>query len=1339
MTWRRVLLFSVAIVMIGAAWLLGSESGLRYVVNTALRFVPFEVTVGTIQGRLWNSVTLHNLSVTTPAAAVEIDKLALRWRLPRLLGGAVEVHSLDLSTVFITPGARTTASPAPDEAPPPTPITLPDVALPLAISVDSFSATDIQVNLEQPLRIARIDGAARFTDAGIDVDFLSAALVQGGFRLHGRLAPRGDYPLTLVGQWHWRDDSVGALAGGLDVSGSLRDLRISQNLHAPAQLQLTARAQDVFDALTWEAQLDLAATDPSRLRPDLPAGRVRFSIQANGTKTELQAMAAVDAAFGIYKTRSRFDLGYAANRIAVKSWNTRLEPGRASIGGRGDIVLAGRDTRADLRGDWQNLAWPLTGEAMVTSAAGQWQIHGTLNQYKAQFETALQTHGPVTRTINVATAVTGDPSRVVIESLSANSDADRLDATGWVAFAPALEFSIDASWPHLAHASPELAAPVIVQRGSLRASGGAEHYTVALQTDFAGGGFTPGTVNIKGGGDMESFRFEQLNLKILGGSVAGAGQVHWQPSLRWTASLDAKDIDPGQQWPDVPGAVDFHLDSDGALTETLSAHARLTRLDGTLRGQPLSGFADVRFADKGVDISPAHLRYGSGQVVAQGRLLDRWSLSWNAEFPRLEELGLGLTGQVTSAGNFSVNEAGPQVAMNMDGEGIGYEKNHVKSIHLDARTQLDERLLSYVTLNAEDINFGGTAVNQVRVTGHGTLRQHFLVTYVEQPMVNFALHAIGGYADQRWQGRLASSMFTLGQGGQWNQKDSPPLAIARDRFEIGNTCWTHNSGELCLKGNWDATQPWTVTAQSDTLPLNLLLPWLPDNAATDGVFKLDGSIRGQGGAIHDADVVLGSPQGTVDFVINETDTVRTHYTAAQMFARWKQDGITLGAGVKLNDNDRVRADVHIAAAAGQPLDSAPLQGELDFSFGSLGILPAIIPAIDQTQGELSGRFTFAGTPSAPVVGGSAQIDNGVISIAPAGITLRDIALNIESHDYAVTYGLRLRSGNGHLRTDGRFDFAPGEPWSNTVLITGDKFEVVNIPEYRVLISPELSVSGQAEKADVVGTVAIPLARIEPKGFSGAVTPSSDVVIVDDETASGKKMVITSVVRLSLGDQVDFQGFGLRAKFGGDVVVMDSPEQATSAHGEIRVVKGDYDVFGQKLAIDRGRLVFIGGVIDDPGLDIRASREIKGTEDILVGVNVRGTLRDPKLSVFSNPSMAESDVLSYIIAGQPMNAASGAEGDKVYSAANSAAFAGGALVAKKIGTALGFEEEQIELDSESVSVGRFISPKLFVSYGRDFVDQINKLKIRYTLSSRWALEAESGSDQGADLLYTIETD
>ena len=112
--------------------------------------------------------------------------------------------------------------------------------------------------------------------------------------------------------------------------------------------------------------------------------------------------------------------------------------------------------------------------------------------------------------------------------------------------------------------------------------------------------------------------------------------------------------------------------------------------------------------------------------------------------------------------------------------------------------------------------------------------------------------------------------------------------------------------------------------------------------------------------------------------------------------------------------------------------------------------------------------------------------------------------------------------------------------------------------------------------------------------------------------------------------------------------------------------------GQDLVIERGRLFYAGGPLLDPGIDARAYRKIL-EDNVTAGINARGTLRAPEVTVWSDPTMSDSEALSYLLLGRPLEATNQQEGSMLANAATSLGIRGGNLLAKKLGAALGLQE------------------------------------------------------------------
>jgi translocation and assembly module TamB len=263
--------------------------------------------------------------------------------------------------------------------------------------------------------------------------------------------------------------------------------------------------------------------------------------------------------------------------------------------------------------------------------------------------------------------------------------------------------------------------------------------------------------------------------------------------------------------------------------------------------------------------------------------------------------------------------------------------------------------------------------------------------------------------------------------------------------------------------------------------------------------------------------------------------------------------------------------------------------------------------------------------------------------------------------------------------------------------------------------------------------------LQPKDLSSTAKVSEDVVIVGEKpSAVEEKWKIFTNIRVILGDRVSLYGFGFEGRVAGNLLLTDRPGEVTTASGELSIPEGRYQAYGQRLEVELGKVLFTGGPVSNPGLDLRAVRKV---ENVTAGVRIRGTLRNPQLELFSIPAMGETDILSYLVLGRPIDAQSGEDAKVVAQAALLLSLKGGDLLARSLTDRFGLDEMRIETsntgEQASLVVGRYLSPKLYVSYGVGLIDSVNTFNVRYRLSEHWQLRAESGLHQSADAIYTIE--
>jgi translocation and assembly module TamB len=269
-------------------------------------------------------------------------------------------------------------------------------------------------------------------------------------------------------------------------------------------------------------------------------------------------------------------------------------------------------------------------------------------------------------------------------------------------------------------------------------------------------------------------------------------------------------------------------------------------------------------------------------------------------------------------------------------------------------------------------------------------------------------------------------------------------------------------------------------------------------------------------------------------------------------------------------------------------------------------------------------------------------------------------------------------------------------------------------------------------------VTVPEARIEPRQLVGAVMPSADEVLVDRETAADGPdgYQVSTEIRLVLGKAVTIDAFGLNGRLEGEVLARTRPGEVPIGSGELAIEDAEYKAYGRELEVERGRLLFPGGPVADPGIDLLATKEVPGYD---VGVIVRGRLRRPELTLWSDPSLPQSQIASLLVVGRTLDSLQTGDRQSLGNSSDLAA-QGGALLAGQIGHYIGLDEVAFEagLDNEaSVVLGKFLSPRLYIGYGISLTDSVNTFKLRYTVGDRWVVRGEAGEEQSADIEYTIE--
>lgn len=839
------------------------------------------------------------------------------------------------------------------------------------------------------------------------------------------------------------------------------------------------------------------------------------------------------------------------------------------------------------------------------------------------------------------------------------------------------------------------------------------------------------TLALAARGDRARAELTRVAATTPAGHLQAQGTLAWAPRGHVVGTVRAQGFDPGFFLPDYPGALDGVLSVDASRDARRGWIGRLALDDlrGRWRGRAVAGKAHAHWDGERGD-GAAQLQVGRSRVQATGRAGAMLDLRAQLAPLDLADLLADAHGELRGELAITGPRDAPAYRANLQGRQLAWQGVSARVLTLDGVLPTTGRS-EHSRLDLQELAIDGRALGHARLELDGTRRDLRAALTLDGEFGRADATLQGGQAGADWQGQLAQLRLAPALGPAWSLR-APADARWRDTRGLqaaGCLVAAAPGGEVCAR--YDAR---TATLQLHALPFALLQPWLARQSrdlqaagVIDGEARLQRGARGWEGQARlrapQLDLRLHSATRSRSLLGLQDLRVELALAADQLQAR-------VAAG--LPAQGRLQGEARVALAS-----AGALSGQLSLDLRDLAWLELFSVDLAQPRGALDGELTLGGTLAAPRWSGHAALSGFAADLPALNVPLREGALRVDG-DATGRLQVRgnVRAGQGRLEVAG--DFVPGRaPAPLQLTLRGDDATAADTPDLQAVLAPDLQLSYGAGVLQLRGRVQVARAQVNLERLDTGISTSADVVVLDPApgtTTNG--LVVDSDVDVRLGDDVRLRGFGLDGRLGGGLRLRDRPGRAATATGSLQV-RGTYSAYGRKLEIVRGRLDYSDDGFDDPALDLLAQREIG---EVTVGVRVRGRALAPETSIESTPAMETTEALSWLVFGRPLASTTGAESQSL-SASALALGAGSDLLAQQIGTRLGLDEAGVvdsrALGGAALTVGKQISPRLFVSYGVSLLGTGQVVTLKYLLRHGLDATLESGTETSAALRWRKE--
>jgi translocation and assembly module TamB len=871
----------------------------------------------------------------------------------------------------------------------------------------------------------------------------------------------------------------------------------------------------------------------------------------------------------------------------------------------------------------------------------------------------------------------------------------------------------------------------------------------------------------------ERIEVTRFRASTAAGSLEGSARMALNEPNEFTVQASMRRLDPSR-FAALPGAsLDGTLKASGALRPRWRAFASVviaptSRLTGlALSGKAKGNVAPGSIRDAAIDVALGSARlHVAGSAGSPG---DRLAIT--LDVPRVADMASlvpaavprPITGELHASGHLANGNG--VIGGDVEWRGKTLQLGTYAAATTQGRASLaasrgaiDDRALAF-DIAATQLALGARRFDDVHAAATGSLARHHATLAIRGRDIDTALSLDGSLrnvdrpGEASWTGTLVA--FENRGAVPVRLRGPAALALHRDyariadahveaadgRADIGEFVW--DGGRITTRGSFTAI-PLTTAARlvGRTLPVESTLV-LGGDWSIAAAPRLNGrfSVQRERG-----DITTDVPSGTST---RRESIGITALAIAGTFANDALDAHASFASVRAGTaNGTVAIGAASGAASGKIDPAAPLRLAVRAELASL----AVFQPWFGTEAAINGRARLdvnaSGTIGDPRWSGAVEADALQLGAPQYGLQISDGRLRAHLAPTGVTIDeAHFTGGTGTFDASGTIGL-PGQRNAAPTRVTwkAERFRLTNRPDLRFVVNGDGSLALENKRLALHGNVAVVEGHVEYEPSpSGKLV--SDIVIkgrpVDTREAQASSVPLALDVDVDLGRDLTFDGEGLDATLGGRVRITTGANGRLQGRGTIRAVNGTYYAFGQKLTIDRGRVIF-DGPLDNPALDVVALRKNLPVE---AGVELTGTVKVPQVRITSNPPVAESEALAWLVTGQAPNTTGRVDYGALGAASAALLAKRGKPITADIAQRLGLTDISLQSSgtssgtssaqgtaSQVVVLGKRISDRLSLGYEQGLSLASSAVRLEYALSRQITLRAEAGTTSGVGIVY-----
>ncbi len=450
---------------------------------------------------------------------------------------------------------------------------------------------------------------------------------------------------------------------------------------------------------------------------------------------------------------------------------------------------------------------------------------------------------------------------------------------------------------------------------------------------------------------------------------------------------------------------------------------------------------------------------------------------------------------------------------------------------------------------------------------------------------------------------------------------------------------------------------------------------------------------------------------------------------------------------------------------------------------SLAFLQTITSDVRKVDGRFVCDIRLENTLADPRPIGFLRVINGRFQIPKLGVDYRDlqVALTVDSSQIRLVQ-FELAGGRGRMEVQGGAEYerqgVESRLKSAEFVITAKNFQVTRHKNLEAVIEGQARVFGGLESPRFDGEIRVLRSRVNLSAFQNSElfdeetgSPLLRVITREQETETDTGAVAASLrnpylealrgsLKIYFPRNTWLRDEDMNVEIQGQIdLVKSSPE--FEHFGQIRVLRGSYDLYGKRFKIEKGVITFEGGLEFNPTVEIEAKHVFRSLEREKKELRlfISGRMFNPKLRFeLDGREIEERDAIAYLLFRRSFDVLTQGERSQLaqeqsfLSTSTATSLLAGLMAAqlsRTLGRELNLDVIDLQGDNDwrqaTIVLGKYLTNDLFLSYERQVQlgqsDEVvpEKVVLEYEITPFLLLQLTKGDRKstGFDLIWKFE--